>query len=171
MALAALRVSERVEKRCFGAICARSGAGMSLSAARTQMCVPADSLGVIDHSAQSCSWVVLYWQTAARCERPGRMRRPNPRRSCPRADDRVSRGTRAASCRVLIGSQREAALILLAPKMRAPNAARRSGHSREGLNQSTFPYMSRITLSSARCARRLSDVSHLSEHVCRSRFV
>ena len=38
-------------------------------------------------------------------------------------------------------------------------------------HQSLFPYMSRITLSSARCARRLSDVSHLSEHVCRSRFV
>nr|DAK41233.1 MAG TPA: hypothetical protein [Caudoviricetes sp.] len=79
---------------------------MSLSAARTQMCVRTDSLGVIDHSAQSCSWMVLYWQTAARCERPGRMRRPNPRRSCPRADDRVSRGTGAASCQMLISSQR-----------------------------------------------------------------
>ena len=33
MALAVLRVSERVEKRYFGAIYARSGAGMSLSAA------------------------------------------------------------------------------------------------------------------------------------------
>ena len=40
--------------------------------------------------------MVLYWQTAARYERPGRMRRPNPRRSCPRADDRISRGTGAA---------------------------------------------------------------------------
>lgn len=51
MALAALRVSERVEKRWFGAICVRSGAGMPLSATRTQMCVPDVSLGVIDHSA------------------------------------------------------------------------------------------------------------------------
>ena len=79
---------------------------MSLSAARTQMCVPADSLGLIDHSAQSCSWMVLYWQTAARCERPGHMRWPNMRRSCPRADDRVSRGTGAALCQVLSSSQR-----------------------------------------------------------------
>ena len=124
MALATLRVSERVEKRCFGAICARSGAGMSLSAARTQMCVRTDSLGVIDHSAQSCSWMVLYWQTAARCERPGRMRRPHLRRSCPCADDRVSRGTGAAfsvRCHSSLGG--DASPAASSPKRRSASAA------------------------------------------------
>ena len=83
---------------------------MSLSAARTQMCVRADSLRVIDRAAPSGSCAVLYrgkalQAPARRGVRPGHLGvarlttvRPRPmrglqmRRSRPLADDRASHG-------------------------------------------------------------------------------
>lgn len=90
---------------------------------------------------------------------PGRMRRPNLRRPCPRADDRVSRGTGAAFCQELTSSQR--GLLLPAPFIdwRSARAASASVYERPVCaTKSTFqpssPRASAILSSSPAVAAR-----------------
>ena len=60
----------------------------------------------------------------ARVRCPGRMRRPDPRRPCPRADDRVSRGTGTALC------QRGSLLPAALADWRSARAASASAYER-----------------------------------------